>query len=68
MINFTQAQQIEIRDTINEAIMEALGDETLSIRVLSSSLEFSPLQPKGMQIGIRMSVQVTERDKKEAPT
>lgn len=66
MMSFTLAQQIEIRNAINEAVSEALEDDTLSVRVLSSGLEFSPLQPVGMQINIRMSVQITERDKKES--
>lgn len=68
MMSFTLAQQVEIRTAIEEAVKDALleGTPNLSIRIGSSALEFSALQPAGMQIGLRMSILINEKDKKES--
>lgn len=65
MNSFNTARQAELRKEIEQALLDVLDTFETSARIISSSIEFTPLQPKGMGLNLRFNVQVTERDKKE---
>jgi len=67
MNTFSQTDQNEIRSALEDAVIETLETDTTSVRVISSVIEFSALQPVGMGVVVRMSLQINPYDVKETP-